>query len=140
MNPSSDEIASTNLYGMSSSSPPDLPSNWLEALTAIIYSRIGLIQIEGKEAARSGTKMLVSAILASVCAFFAWASILAGMIAWISELLICPWYWVALVAGGLHLIAGAIILRAAKPSGKPAFPITRAEFQKDREWINQLKS
>ena len=56
----------------------------------------------------------------------------------ISESLDWPWNRVAVGAAILHLLAGIILVRLAKPSAATAFPVTRAEFQKDREWIENF--
>ena len=39
----------------------------------------------------------------------------------------------------LHLLLAVVFAKLAKPSGKPAFPFTRAEFEKDREWIENFQ-
>ena len=51
----------------------------------------------------------------------------------------CPWDQVAIGVAVLHLLAGIILARLAKPSAATAFPVTRAEFKKDREWIENFQ-
>lgn len=116
------------------------PSNWREALPALISSRIGLIQIEGKEAARSGIKLVILIVTAALCGFFAWATLIAGLISLGAEALDWPWYWMAIFAGLLHLLIGLILLRLMQNDKLSTFPITRSEFKKDQEWLHQLNS
>ena len=76
----------------------------------------------------------------ALAAFFAWALVLAGGIAVLAAATAWPWHWIALVAACLHALAAAICLRYVKVSRLCAFPITRAEFTKDREWLDTLKT
>lgn len=118
---------------------PPPPANWREALLALIAARISLIQIESKEAAKDAARRLACLIVLILCAFFAWALLLAGGIAVLSSTFDQPWHIFAFIAAVLHLIAATLLSLAAKSPGKTAFPVTRAEFQKDREWIENFK-
>ena len=115
------------------------PANWREAIMSLIAARFALIQIEskvvGKEIARRGF-LLVGVV---GCFFFTWAFLLVGGVAALAEVVRCPWYWIAMGVGILHLVVALILLRLAKPSGNSQFPFTRAEFQKDREWIENFQ-
>ena len=105
----------------------------------LVASRITLIQLESKDAVAEGARR-VSYLVAAVCAtVFAWALLLAGFVAILSEFAGLPWSWVAVGLGILHVLLAFLLVRLATPSGDPAFPITRAEFQKDREWIENFK-
>lgn len=141
MNPSSDirPISPGEAHGHDAYGQPP-PANWREALMALIASRVALIQLESKEAVTGGVRRAVFIVVAGGCAFFTWALLLAGGIAWIADA--ADWHWSHLALGlaALHLLAGAILVRLAmKPSGSAAFPVTRAEFQKDREWIENFQ-
>lgn len=116
-----------------------LPANWQEALLALIASRLALIALEFKEAAHAGARRLLLVLMALVCACFMWMLLLAGVIAGIAHATGWPWYWLAIGVGILHLVAAMGLARAAKSPAAPAFPVTRAEFKKDREWIENLK-
>lgn len=116
-----------------------LPSNWREGLLSLIASRVDLIQLESKDAAEQGARRAVLIVAAVICIFFTWALLLAGGIVAISHLTAWPWYWLAITAAAIHLTAAVILARAAKFSGPPSFPVTRAEFQKDREWIENFQ-
>ena len=106
---------------------------------ALIASRVTLIQLESKEAAGDAGRR-IAYLIAAICAVvFAWSLLMAGLVAILSEAIGRPWSWVAVGFGLVHLLGAFILLRLAKPSGAPAFPVTRAEFQKDREWIENIK-
>lgn len=118
---------------------PAQPSNWGEALMGLVSSRIALIELECKEAARGGARRALSIVAAIICVFFTWALLLAGGIAAIAASTGWVWYWVAIAGAAIHLVAAIIVFNRAKPSGQSAFPVTRSEFQKDREWIENLQ-
>jgi hypothetical protein len=106
---------------------------------ALIASRFALIELESKDLAKAGARCASLIAAACGCFIFTWALILAGGVALISELTGWPWSRITLAAAAIHLLAGIILARRAKPSGEPSFPVTRAEFQKDREWIENYQ-
>ena len=120
-------------------SHPDSPATWLEAISGLVQSRLRLIQLELSELAQQRIKSLVSFAVAAICLFFTWALILAGGIAAIAAATCLPWYWVALIAAGLHLLVALVLFKLPKGSSRPPFPVTRSEFEKDREWIASLQ-
>ncbi len=105
---------------------------------ALIASRIAIIQLESAEAAKNASKIIIHWIAALTCIFFAWALIIAGTIAAIAHCMHWPWHWIALATATIHLLAAASLFRLGKPNRIPAFHITRTEFQKDREWIENF--
>ena len=113
-------------------------ANWREALMALIAARVALIQLESQAAAKEGGKRAALIAAACACAFFAWALLLAGGVSLVSKASGWPWDLVTIVTAVLHLVVGIILSKMAKPSAGAAFPITRAEFQKDREWIENF--
>lgn len=117
-------------------SPPH--ANWREALMGLIAARCALIQLESKEASEEAARRASLIAAACACTFFAWALILLGGISMISNF--TGWHWdaVALALAIVHLLAGIVFAKFAKPSRNAAFPVTRAEFQKDREWIENF--
>lgn len=115
------------------------PGNWREAVLGLLASRLTLIQLESKDAARDGGLRVLLLVIALGGLFFGWILMLAGAIAWIASAAGWAWYWVALGAALLHFIVAAVLGFLAKSLGKPAFPHTRAEFQKDREWIENFQ-
>jgi hypothetical protein len=118
--------------GTKPSQKDQAPANWREAIMSLIASRIALIQLESKGAGKEAAKRASLIGGAVGCLFFTWALLLAGGVVAIAEATNYPWHWIAMGAALLH--------RLARPSGKPAFPITRAEFQKDREWIETFQT
>ncbi len=141
MNPVSDmETPPTSAETGIGREPGDaIPSNWREALLTLIASRVTLIQLESKDAARDAGGRLARLVVVIFCAFFTWALLLAGGTAAISEATGLPWYGIALAFAALHLLAAVIFAKAARSPAAPAFPVTRAEFQKDREWIENFQ-
>ena len=106
---------------------------------ALVACRLDLIQIESKdlinELARRGSWL----IAACGCALFTWALALVSGISLISQRLACPWDRVALGAAVLHLLLGLFFTRLAKPKSAGSYSFTRAEFKKDREWIENFQ-
>lgn len=117
-----------------------LPANWREALLGLISARVALIQLESKEAARDAAGRAARLVALVICAFFTWALVLAGAIGALSKATGWPWYGLAFGFALLHLLAALILAKSAKTPAAPAFPVTRAEFQKDREWIENFQS
>jgi uncharacterized membrane protein YqjE len=117
---------------------PSPPPNWRVALMDLVTSRLALIQIESKDLARQSIKHVACLVAACICLFFTWALLVVGLIAWVSHATHWPWHWVTLAAGAVHLVSAILLARAAKPAGIDAFPVTRSEFQKDREWIENF--
>ncbi|GAA5119127.1 phage holin family protein [Luteolibacter yonseiensis] len=139
MNPSSDTGGASFTGASGTGKFPQPPANWREALMALIASRVALIQLESKDVAKAGIRSAIYLAATFVCVLSTWALFLAGGIALVSELTRWPWSLVALSAAALHLLAAFILVRLAKPKGTPAFPVTRSEFQKDREWIENFQ-
>jgi hypothetical protein len=115
-----------------------LPGNWLEALMSLIESRFALIQLEARQSARSNASRAIRIIAAAFCLVFTWALLLIGGISAIAESSDWAWHWVALIAAAAHLLAAVLLVISCK-AASPAFPVTRAEFQKDREWIENFQ-
>jgi MFS family permease len=105
-----------------------------------VSARMELVALEAREAGSSAARRGVLLAFIGGCAMTAWLTGMAGLIGWIATSGSgIAWHWVALAAAALHLLlAGiaALILRRPSP---PAFPISRAELSKDREWLLNLK-
>lgn len=115
------------------------PANWRAAVLNLISSRVALIQLESKDAARDAASRMARLVALVICIFFTWALLLAGGTAALARATGLPWYAIAFGFAALHLVAALILAKSAKSPSGPAFPITRAEFQKDREWIENLQ-
>ena len=105
---------------------------------ALIASRIALIELESKDAVRQGARSAIMLVAAVICVVFGWALLLAGGVSLIAALADWPWYWVALGVAALHLLLGFMLVKMAKPNASTAFPVTRSEFNKDRQWIENF--
>ena len=113
---------------------PPAPPNWRESALEFVAARLELASLEAKEAGKLAARRVALVILSVCCAMVAWLAIVAGVIGWIASTGV-PWYFIALGAALLHLVVagiGGTIL--AQPS-TPAFPHTKAELSKDREWL-----
>jgi uncharacterized membrane protein YqjE len=125
--------------GMKSPRLDPVPNNWREAIMGLIASRISLIQLESKDVGKGAVKWALLIAAACGCLFSAWMLLLAGGVAAVADVTQWQWYWVAMGAALLHLMAAIILFRLLKPSENPVFPVTRSEFQKDREWIENFQ-
>jgi MFS family permease len=141
MNPTSDTDRSpaVGIPNLERDSPAQAPANWREALFALFVSRIALIECESKDAAKHAARRAILLGALVCCVFFMWALLLAGAIAAIAITSGWPWYWLAIGTGAIHMLAAILLAKAAQAPAKPAFPVTRAEFKKDREWIENLQ-
>lgn len=117
---------------------PGPPNNWRTALTSLISARADLVQYESKQAAVTYGKSLAWILAACGCLAIGWALILTGGISLLSESQGWPWNRIAIGAALLHLLFAIVLLRLAKPGSGSPFPITRAEFKKDRAWIENF--
>ncbi len=140
MNPHPDTDAPPLSHiGQESNAQNTPPWNWLDALVILLSSRISLIRLESRDVARSAVRRALIALAAVVCAFFTWALLLAAGIAAVARATCWHWYWIALIAAALHLLGALLLAHRARKPGPPAFPVTQAEFLKDREWIHKLQ-
>jgi hypothetical protein len=124
----------------SSADPQTSPGKWADALGALFTSRIGLVRIESQAAAKAAARKAIQLAVAAALLFFGWSLALAATVALISHLSGWPWHWVALAFAILHALVAFLLVRSAAAPGPPPFPITRAELQKDCEWIKNLKT
>jgi len=125
--------------GLESNGQDAHPSNWLDALMLLLSSRISLIRLESKDVASGVARRALFMVAALLCVFFTWSLLLAAGITAVSKAAGCHWHWTALAVATLHLLAALIFARLARKPGPPVFPVTHAEFLKDREWIKNLQ-
>ena len=124
--------------GESSSAEPD--GSWQEALYSLLAARAALFQYESKAAARQWVRIAALLAIAGVAALVAWLLLVAGGVAALSVSTGWPWYWLAMAAAVLHLLAATICLGYAKAAKPPTFPLTQSEFLKDRAWLKSLST
>jgi uncharacterized membrane protein YqjE len=131
---------------MSSVAPPgaeeervssgDSIRSWVASFLRYVELRLRLLGLESKEA---GLHLLILGVLfASTVALFASCLLMFAvfLLYLICTLLHWEWGWGALLCSGILLLGSviaAIILRYR--IGRPLFPLTLAELQKDREWL-----
>lgn len=123
-------------------SPPEPPraDDWTRSLSDYLEARIELIRIESRTAGKEAAKRAGLAAFSALCAIAAWLLTLAGLIGLIAASQEWPWYTIALAAAGLHLLLAGVAILFLKRTMPPAFPLTRSELSKDREWISRLHS
>lgn len=117
-----------------------LPEDWKEALGMLVSSRLEMIRIEAKAASSDAARNVAFLAAGLFALLSAWVLVVSAAIAAIAANTSWEWFHVAFAFAGAHLIIGVILLLLLKSGKKVGFPVTRAEFQKDREWLNRLKS
>lgn len=121
--------------------PPDArPPSWVESLADLVGTRIALIQAEAKQAAANRAGRIAKIVASVFLVICAWLLLMAAVAGLLHAHAGFAWYWGCLSLGGIHLLAIAMLLRSARSPGQPAFQHTRSEFQKDREWLQNLKN
>lgn len=112
----------------------------LASFLRLIDSRLALIQLESADAGQHLMKKFACFAGACFCLFSAWILLVAATIKFVSDATNWPWSWTAFGLAIIHLLLG-IVLSSFKSSGAcSSFPATRAEFKKDREWIENFSS
>lgn len=115
------------------------PKDWKAALAALVSARLEIIRIEAKPASSAAAVRVALFSVGLFGLFTAWVLALVASIGSIAAATSWQWYHVAFAAAGVHLLIGLLILPALKSRKRVSFPVTRAEFEKDREWLNRLK-
>lgn len=118
----------------------DPTQTWQQAAATLAFSRFALIQAESKAAVSGAAKKIILLAIAALLLLFTWIILVAATVAAIAANTTLSWYHAAFAAAAIHLILALIILFRAKTPEPPTFQHTRAEFQKDREWLNQITS
>lgn len=115
--------------------------NWQDAIPSLIASRLGIFRIEAQDALDVTIRKLIGIGMALFCLFATWSLLTAGLIGVMGHHFNCPWYLAAFFLGGFYLLISLMILLIIKRTKKiESFPVTRAEFEKDRQWLNQLRN
>ncbi len=117
----------------------DEPVGWVDALACLVSSRIALIQFEARASARRATTRAAKIIAAALCVVFTWILLVVGGIGAVAAATQWPWHWLAIAAALFHLAAALALTARGKPDEETPFPLTRAEFEKDRQWLETLK-
>jgi uncharacterized membrane protein YqjE len=134
-------MASPSLEGSPAADESRLPGNWIEAIPSLIASRLGIFRIEAQDALGVTVRKLIILAVLAFCLIASCGLLTAGLIGLISVHFNCAWYFVAFSLGGIYLLIALVMLLIFKGSKKiESFPVTRKEFEKDHEWLNQLKN
>lgn len=102
-------------------------------------ARFRLASLEGKEASVEAGKVLLLAGGALFVAIFGWLFLCLAVVFLLARALgEYGWIWASLIMAAVHFavaVALGMVLRLR--GGKGFFPLTAAEFQKDREWLEK---
>jgi uncharacterized membrane protein YqjE len=120
-----------------------------EGLGDHLKARAELLSIETREAGEVAARKGSLAIVAVAFLFFSYALVLITVVSllgrWVetlsSQFSGLGWQLAALGAGCLHFLVALALFRKLKQKQElNLFEFTRAEFNKDREWLNQNKT
>ncbi len=141
MNPDSSGMPGSKAQGDPVLGEGRISENWKEAIPSLLVSRIGIFRIEAQDVIEVLAKKLILWIVTVFCLVATWGLLTAGLIGVISAHYNCPWYFAAFSLGGVYLFISLLMLLIIKRIKKiESFPITCGEFEKDRQWLNQLKN
>ena len=116
--------------------PP--PVNWRQALGELFTTRAELIHLESLAAAKGVVSKMIWGAALGVAALFCWLLLLAGGIGLLAKTTGVAWPWLTFAAAGLHLLVALVAYAKLRRPAPPTFPHTKAEFQRDREWLKTL--
>jgi len=122
----------------SKQSASDSVRNWIAAIARYLELRLRLIGLESKE---TGFHLLVVALLfVGTLVFFGGALVMLVVFLLFLMVLILHWDWGWCALACAVLLLSISVLSAAFLRFRivrPIFPVTLAEFKKDREWLSQ---
>ncbi|HQW28822.1 MAG: phage holin family protein [Verrucomicrobiales bacterium] len=105
-----------------------------------LHARLALLRLEAREAGGDLLLRLIGFIVAGAFCGLAYITALAGTIGWIATAGDWPWYKVTLAIAGFHLlVAVGLVLYAKRRFGQPPFRDSLAEFQRDRQWLGEIR-
>lgn len=125
-------------------SPPIDPDDaaeattWREAAAEFVSARLELFALEAKEASQGAARKAALTAFAAGCAATFWLCLVAGVIGWIAAAG-HAWHFVALAVAAFHLVAAFVAVVVLRRPGPPSFPLSRAELEKDRQWLSQTQ-
>ena len=127
--------------------PTDLPPNEAEkkpgvgaSISTLFATKLKILSVESKIAVSGIVRVIVLFAAAALLLLFTWILAMAGLIGVLVEKTDLTWFYSALIIAGAHLLIAIILALVAKAVPSPSFEHTSAEFQKDKEWLNQLKN
>jgi len=116
--------------------PPSV--DWRQALGELFTTRAELIRLESLAAAKGVVSKVIWGAALGVAALFCWLLLLAGGIGLLAKTTGVDWTYLALAAAGLHLLVALVAYAKMRRPAPANFPHTKAEFQRDREWLKTL--
>lgn len=114
-----------------------------------LKARVELLEIEAREAGGAVARKGAFGVAAAFLLLVAYALLLIAAVSllgrwvesWSASLAGYGWQLTAIAAGLLHALLALILVKKLKgPPAHPLFEYTRAEFHKDRAWLNQPKA
>jgi len=115
-------------------------SSWANGVIDLLCARLALIGLEARQAAALGAGRAAMILAAALLGGAAWLLAITSLAGILHAFAGFPWYWACLAIAAVHLLAASILLHIARKPGPPAFRHTKSEFQKDREWLQNLKT
>jgi uncharacterized membrane protein YqjE len=112
---------------------------FLAACSQYASARLRLASMEGKEAAGEAAKILFIAGAALFLGVFGWLFACFAVIFLMAKAMgENGWIWASLIMAGVHFCLAVALGFALKARGAKAFfPLTTAEFEKDRVWLEK---
>jgi Putative Actinobacterial Holin-X, holin superfamily III len=121
-------------------SPPQEAAAWQSSLAEFLHTRIELIRLESRDAGTFFAGKACAAIVAVGAAMTAWVCIIVGIIGAVTHFSQMPWWISTLLLGLLHIVIGIVAAKKMHAVSRPLFPVTRGEFEKDKLWMQTLKT
>lgn len=117
-------------------------SGLMRSVALYVEARGRLFHIEGQEAGASLSNLTGMFMLALTSFIIGWMLATPALVWIIAESNGWPWTRVALVAAGIHLLLGLLLLAGLKHRLRSLqlFGETFNQFRKDREWLSRNKN
>ena len=111
----------------------------ISALFAYVETRAALLAVESKALLLQLAAVVAFALGALIAIVFGYIFVLGSLIVGVAHLSGISWTWIALGAGLLHIVLAVVcvLLAKAKLTGR-LYPETRAELNKDQQWLKSL--
>lgn len=118
--------------------PGPSPVDWRDALGELFTTRAELIRLESLAAAKGVVSKIIFGATLGIAALLGWLLLLAGGIGLLATTTGVAWSWLTLAAAALHLLVALVAFVKLRRPAPPTFSHTKAEFQRDREWLKTL--
>lgn len=116
----------------------DLTADILATGLDYLHARLALLSLEAREARSAILFRLLCGLAGTFFLGLAWFGAMVGLVGWLARSQSWPWPVVALACAGAHLLAGLILLLAARRRfAEPPFRDSLNELEKDRQWLRR---